>query len=174
MVPAPLGDAPVAPSVVLFTCRTDSAMLLNEAANRGGAGSTLPPLGRPSCMALPAALLHGTVASLAASGIASTPVLERASSMSSCPAQSSNPFARPWPSLQRLTLHSKNSRGVGRRRFQLSNHGPKTAKELRPGPLKRGGYSYWGRSTHWIGAANPESTSPHKLYLRISERLPSF
>jgi uncharacterized protein (DUF169 family) len=65
---APLGDTPVAPSVVIFACRTHSAMLLNEAASRAGAGSTLPLLGRPSCMALPAAMLHGTVTSLGCIG----------------------------------------------------------------------------------------------------------
>jgi len=65
---APLGDAPVAPSVVVFACRTDSAMLLNEAAIRAGAGSTLPILGRPTCMALPAAMLHGTVSSMGCIG----------------------------------------------------------------------------------------------------------
>jgi uncharacterized protein (DUF169 family) len=65
---APLADAPVEPSVVLFTCRTASAMLLNEAALRAGASSTLPLLGRPSCMALPAAMQHGTVTSLACIG----------------------------------------------------------------------------------------------------------
>ena len=65
---APLGDAPVAPSVVLFACRTASAMLLNEASIRAGAASTLPLLGRPSCMALPAAMVHGTVTSLACIG----------------------------------------------------------------------------------------------------------
>jgi len=65
---APLGDAPVAPSVVLFACHTASAMLLNEAANRAGAGSTLPLLGRPTCMALPAAMLYGTVSSLGCIG----------------------------------------------------------------------------------------------------------
>jgi uncharacterized protein (DUF169 family) len=65
---APLGDAPVAPSVVLFVCRTASAMLLNEAAIRSGAGGTLPVLGRPTCMALPAAMLHGTVSSLGCIG----------------------------------------------------------------------------------------------------------
>ena len=43
-------------------------MQLNEAAIRAGAGSTLPLLGRPSCMALPAAILHGTVTSLACVG----------------------------------------------------------------------------------------------------------
>jgi uncharacterized protein (DUF169 family) len=65
---APLGDAPVAPSVVLFTCRVSAAMLLNEASIRAGAGSTLPLLGRPSCMALPAALAHGTVSTLGCIG----------------------------------------------------------------------------------------------------------
>jgi uncharacterized protein (DUF169 family) len=65
---APLGDAPVAPSVVLFACRTSAAMLLNEASIRAGAGGTLPLLGRPSCMALPAALAHGTVSTLGCIG----------------------------------------------------------------------------------------------------------
>ena len=65
---APLGDAPVAPSVVLFTLRNSSAMLLNEAALRAGASASLPVLGRPSCMALPAALKHGTVTSLGCIG----------------------------------------------------------------------------------------------------------
>jgi len=65
---APLGDAPVEPSVVLFACRTASAMLLNEASIRAGAGGTLPLLGRPTCMALPAAMLHGTVSSLGCIG----------------------------------------------------------------------------------------------------------
>ena len=35
---------------------------------RAGAGSSLPLLGRPSCMALPAALAHGTVSSLGCIG----------------------------------------------------------------------------------------------------------
>jgi uncharacterized protein (DUF169 family) len=65
---APLGDTPVAPSVVLFTVRTFESMLLNEAATRAGAMSSLPLLGRPSCMALPAALAHGTVTSLGCIG----------------------------------------------------------------------------------------------------------
>jgi uncharacterized protein (DUF169 family) len=65
---APLGDAPVAPSVVLFACKASAAMLLNEASLRAGAGGTLPLLGRPSCMALPAALAHGTVSTLACIG----------------------------------------------------------------------------------------------------------
>jgi uncharacterized protein (DUF169 family) len=65
---APLGAAPLAPSVVLFACRPAAAMLLNEAAMRVGSGGTLPPLGRPSCMALPAALEKGTVSSLGCAG----------------------------------------------------------------------------------------------------------
>jgi uncharacterized protein (DUF169 family) len=65
---APLGAAPVAPDVVLFACRPASAMLLNEAAMRVGSGGALPPLGRPSCMAIPAALAKGTVSSLGCAG----------------------------------------------------------------------------------------------------------
>jgi uncharacterized protein (DUF169 family) len=68
VVYAPLSETPVSPSAVLFTCRASSAMLLNEAANRAGAGSTLPLLGRPSCMALPAATMHGTITSLGCIG----------------------------------------------------------------------------------------------------------
>jgi uncharacterized protein (DUF169 family) len=65
---APLGDSPVVPGVVLFACRPSGAMLLNEAAMRAGSGGTLPPLGRPSCMALPAALATGTVSCLGCKG----------------------------------------------------------------------------------------------------------
>jgi uncharacterized protein (DUF169 family) len=65
---APLGAAPIEPSVVLFACRPGAAMLLNEAAMRVGSGGALPPLGRPTCMALPASLERGTVASLGCIG----------------------------------------------------------------------------------------------------------
>ena len=65
---APLAAAPVAPSVVVFTCKSSAAMLLNEASIRAGAASPLPLLGRPSCMALPAALAHGTVTTLGCIG----------------------------------------------------------------------------------------------------------
>lgn len=68
VVYAPLGDAPVAPSVVLFTCKTSAAMLLNEASLRAGASGALPLFGRPSCMALPAALAQGTVTTLGCIG----------------------------------------------------------------------------------------------------------
>lgn len=65
---APLADTPLDPSVVLFACRPSAAMLLNEAAMRAGSGGALPPLGRPTCMALPAALEKGTVSSLGCIG----------------------------------------------------------------------------------------------------------
>ena len=57
---APLADSRRSPSVVLFACRPNTAMLLNEAATRAGAGASLPVLGRPTCMALPAAMTKGT------------------------------------------------------------------------------------------------------------------
>ena len=65
---APLADAPTDPSVVLFACKAPAAMLLNEASIRAGASSKLPLLGRPSCMALPAALTYGTVSTLGCIG----------------------------------------------------------------------------------------------------------
>jgi uncharacterized protein (DUF169 family) len=65
---APLAETPVTPSVVLFACRPSAAMLLNEAAMRVGSGGALPPLGRPSCMALPAAMAQGTVSCLGCAG----------------------------------------------------------------------------------------------------------
>ena len=63
-----LADTPVLPSVILFACRPASAMLLQEATLRAGKPGALPPLGRPTCMALPAALAHGTVTSLGCIG----------------------------------------------------------------------------------------------------------
>ena len=68
VVYSPLGDAPVAPDVVLFACKPRSAMLLNEAANRAGVASGAPALGRPTCMALPAALQLGAIFSLGCIG----------------------------------------------------------------------------------------------------------
>jgi uncharacterized protein (DUF169 family) len=65
---APLGDTPMPPSVVIFALKSSASMLLNEAAIRAGANSSLPLLGRPSCMALPAALAHGTVSTLGCIG----------------------------------------------------------------------------------------------------------
>jgi uncharacterized protein (DUF169 family) len=63
-----LADTPVPPSVVLFACRPASAMLLQEATIRAGKAGKLPTLGRPTCMALPAALAQGTVTSLGCIG----------------------------------------------------------------------------------------------------------
>ena len=63
VVYAPLGDTPVDPDVVLFWGPAARVMLLQEAAIRAGVAATLNTLGRPTCMALPAALAHGMVAS---------------------------------------------------------------------------------------------------------------
>ena len=60
---APLGEAPVAPDVVLFAGRPSIMMLLNEAALRAGVGTQSATLGRPTCMALPAALDRGAALS---------------------------------------------------------------------------------------------------------------
>lgn len=65
---APLGETPVAPDVVLFACKPAAAMLLNEAAGRAGVGSGAPALGRPTCMALPATMQHGSILSLGCMG----------------------------------------------------------------------------------------------------------
>ena len=65
---SPLGNTPGAPDVVLFACQPWSAMLLQEAAGRAGTGTAAPTLGRPTCMALPASLQHGTLVSLGCIG----------------------------------------------------------------------------------------------------------
>ena len=63
VVYAPLGDTPVDPDVVLFAGRPGRVMLLQEAALRAGVKAQAPLLGRPTCMALPATLAYGVVAS---------------------------------------------------------------------------------------------------------------
>lgn len=68
IVYSPLGDAPGVPDVVLFAVQPAGAMLLLEAANRAGVGTGAPALGRPTCMALPASLEHGTILSLGCIG----------------------------------------------------------------------------------------------------------
>ena len=60
---APLGDTPIDPDVVIFAGRPGRVMLLQEAAVRAGVGAPAPLFGRPTCMALPAALASGVVAS---------------------------------------------------------------------------------------------------------------
>jgi len=60
---APLGDTPVDPDVVIFSGRPGRIMFLQEAAQRAGVGAPAPLFGRPTCMAIPAALASGVVAS---------------------------------------------------------------------------------------------------------------
>ncbi len=65
---APLGETPVDPDVVVFAGRAGEIMLLQEAAQRAGCAAQIPLLGRPTCMALPAAMTHGAVMSTACIG----------------------------------------------------------------------------------------------------------
>jgi uncharacterized protein (DUF169 family) len=68
VVYAPLGEAPIDPDVVLFAGRPGRLMLLLEAAGRAGVTTQPGLLGRPTCMALPAALAGGAVASTGCTG----------------------------------------------------------------------------------------------------------
>jgi uncharacterized protein (DUF169 family) len=63
VVYAPLGDTPVDPDVVMFWGPAARVMLLHEAALSAGINANLMTLGRPTCMALPAALAHGVAMS---------------------------------------------------------------------------------------------------------------
>ena len=63
VVYSPLGEAPVPPSVVIMSGQPAKIMLLTEAATRAGEMSNLPLLGRPTCMAIPAAVANGAAAS---------------------------------------------------------------------------------------------------------------
>jgi uncharacterized protein (DUF169 family) len=63
VVYAPLGNTPVDPDVVLVAGRPGRLMLLLEAAGRAGVQTQGGLLGRPTCMALPAVLTGGAVAS---------------------------------------------------------------------------------------------------------------
>lgn len=60
---APLGDTPVEPSAIIASGAPSRVMLVIEAATRAGEMAPLPLLGRPTCMALPAAMAAGAVAS---------------------------------------------------------------------------------------------------------------
>lgn len=64
----PLSESIAIPDVVLFAVKPAGAMLLQEAANRAGVSSGAPALGRPTCMALPASLQHGSILSLGCIG----------------------------------------------------------------------------------------------------------
>ena len=68
VVYAPLGDTPVDPDVVLVAGRPGRVMLLLEAAGRAGVAAQPSVLGRPTCMALPAAMAGGPAASTACIG----------------------------------------------------------------------------------------------------------
>lgn len=59
----PLGEATADPDLALFMDRAGAIMLLQEAAIRAGLSSQLNVLSRPTCMALPASLESGLVAS---------------------------------------------------------------------------------------------------------------
>lgn len=61
IVYAPLGESPVEPDAVLFAGVASQIMLLQEAAMRAGCAAAIPTLGRPTCMALPAAMAHGSL-----------------------------------------------------------------------------------------------------------------
>jgi uncharacterized protein (DUF169 family) len=60
---APLGETPVDPDVVIFAGPAAEIMLLQEAAHRAGRTAQFPMLGRPTCMAIPAAMAKGAITS---------------------------------------------------------------------------------------------------------------
>jgi uncharacterized protein (DUF169 family) len=64
---APLGATPVAPDVVILSGTPAGLMLLHEAATRVGTPA-VPLLGRPTCMAIPAAMESGVASSLGCVG----------------------------------------------------------------------------------------------------------
>ena len=64
---APLANAPVEPDAVLVSGTPAKLMLLHEAATRAEK-TPLPLLGRPTCMAIPAALSSGVASSLGCVG----------------------------------------------------------------------------------------------------------
>jgi uncharacterized protein (DUF169 family) len=64
---APLGTTPVEPDAVLVSGTPARLMLLHEAATRAEK-TPLPLLGRPTCMAIPAALSSGVASSLGCVG----------------------------------------------------------------------------------------------------------
>jgi uncharacterized protein (DUF169 family) len=65
---SPLGDTAAEPAAVIITGTPSQVTLLIEACIRAGVYSPLPMLHRPTCMALPAALADGAVASGACIG----------------------------------------------------------------------------------------------------------
>jgi uncharacterized protein (DUF169 family) len=67
IVYAPLGDMPVAPDVVILTGLPSGLMTLQEAAEARGV-EVHPLMGRPTCMALPAAQTGGLFTSVGCTG----------------------------------------------------------------------------------------------------------
>jgi uncharacterized protein (DUF169 family) len=65
---SPLGEAASVPDVVLFAAKPVAAMRLHEAVHRAGLSGGRPALGRPTCMALPAALQYGAITSFGCIG----------------------------------------------------------------------------------------------------------
>jgi uncharacterized protein (DUF169 family) len=65
---APLSDAPAQPDVVIFAGKPGTIMLLMEAAQRAGIAGHAPMFGRPTCMAIPAAMQGGVASSTACIG----------------------------------------------------------------------------------------------------------
>jgi len=64
---APLGSTPVDPDAVIIAGKPARLMLLHEAGTRASK-QALPLLGRPTCMAIPAALAQGGASSLGCIG----------------------------------------------------------------------------------------------------------
>jgi uncharacterized protein (DUF169 family) len=63
VVYSPLGETPLDPDVVIFAAPAAQIMLLQEAAQRAGCAAQFPVLGRPTCMAIPAAIAKGAIIS---------------------------------------------------------------------------------------------------------------
>ena len=63
VVYSPLGETQVDPDVVIFAGPAAQIMLLQEAAHRAGRTAQFPMLGRPTCMAIPAAMAKGVITS---------------------------------------------------------------------------------------------------------------
>jgi uncharacterized protein (DUF169 family) len=60
---SPLGEATATPDVVILVGKAGKMMLLMEAATRAGVSAPAPLMGRPTCMAVPAAMQGGVVGS---------------------------------------------------------------------------------------------------------------
>ncbi|HEY2108393.1 MAG TPA: DUF169 domain-containing protein [Candidatus Acidoferrales bacterium] len=63
VVYSPLGETPVDPDAVIFAGPAAQIMVLQEAAHRAGHTAQFPMLGRPTCMAIPAAMAKGAITS---------------------------------------------------------------------------------------------------------------